>query len=308
MSSKAKGKRDERQRRRALLGMALVAPLVIWLLLTIAYPIFSLIRLSFLDVGIIGTGGDFVGLANYQKVLSSRTFGPSMGRSLVWVLGNGVLQTLLAFIAALVLNLPFRGRVFARTWVILPWIVPTVVAVIVWRWMLGTSGGIVNTILLRLGLIQEQIGFFSTGASAMSSLVALNSWRFFPLLTIIILAGMQGIAQDLYDAAAVDGASAWRRFVHITIPGLKPVLFVMGLVGTLWSVNIFDVIYLVTGGGPSRATMTLPVLIYDMAFLQYRLGRAAAAAVLMALVVTLFTIAFIYFLAPRGEDEDEEWR
>lgn len=303
-----KRKRDKRHRRRALLGVALVAPLVIWLLLTIAYPIFSLIRLSFLDVGIIGTGGDFVGLANYQKVLSSRTFGPSMGRSLVWVLGNGVLQTLLAFVAALVLNLPFRGRALARTWVILPWIVPTVVAVIVWRWMLGTSGGIVNTVMLRLGIVQEQIGFFSTGASAMSSLVVMNSWRFFPLLTIIILAGMQGIAQDLYAAAAVDGASAWQRFLNITLPGLKPVLFVMGLVGTLWSVNIFDVIYLVTGGGPSRATMTMPVLIYDMAFLQYRLGRAAAAAVLMALVVTLFTIVFIYFLVPRGDDQDEAWR
>ena len=303
-----KRKPDQRQRRRALLGIALVAPLIIWLLLTIAYPIFSLIRLSFLDVGIIGTGGDFVGLENYQRVLRSRTFGPSMWRSLVWVLGNGVLQTLLAFIAALVLNLPFRGRALARSWVILPWIVPTVVAVIVWRWMLGTSGGIVNTLLLRLGVIQEQIGFFSTGGSAMASLVALNSWRFFPLLTIIILAGMQGIAQDLYDAAAVDGASAWQRFVNITIPGLKPVLFVMGLVGTLWSVNIFDVIYLVTGGGPSRATLTMPVLIYDMAFLQYRLGRAAAAAVLMALVVSIFTVAFIYFLAPRGDDDDEEWR
>ena len=291
-----------------MLGIALVAPLVIWLLLTIAYPIFSLARLSFLDVGIIGTGGDFVGLSNYQRVLSSRTFGPSMWRSLVWTLGNGALQTALAFVAALALNLPFRGRALARTWVILPWIVPTVVAVIVWRWMLGTSGGIVNTILLRLGIVQEQIGFFSTGGSAMASLVAMNSWRFFPLLTIIILAGMQGIAQDLYDAAAVDGASAWQRFLNITIPGLKPVLFVMGLVGTLWSVNIFDVIYLVTGGGPSRATMTMPVLIYDMAFLQYRMGRAAAAAVLMAVVVSLFTVAWIYFLAPRGVDQDEAWR
>ncbi len=289
------------------MGIFLVAPLVIWLVATIAYPIFSLIRLSFLDVGVIGTGGEFVGLDNYQRVLNSRAFWPSMGRSVVWVLGNGLLQTVLAFVAALVLNLPFRGRALARTWVILPWIVPAVVAVIVWKWMLGTSGGVVNMILLRLGLIQEQVGFFSTGNTAMASLVGINSWRFFPLLTIIILAGMQGIPKDRYDAAGVDGASAWQRFINITIPGLKPVLFVMGLVGTLWSVNIFDVIYLVTGGGPSRATLTMPVLIYDMAFLQYRLGRAAAAAVLMAVAVTIFTVAFIYFLAPGSEEEDEEW-
>lgn len=292
-----------------MLGVALVSPLVLWLLATIAYPIFSLIRLSFLDVGVIGTGGEFVGFENYQRVLNSRAFWPSMGRSVVWVLGNGLLQTVLAFSAALVLNMPFRGRALARTWVILPWIVPTVVAIIVWKWMLGTSGGIVNTILLRLGVIQEQLGFFSTGNSAMASLVGINSWRFFPLLTIIILAGMQGISKDLYDAAGVDGASAWQRFINITIPGLKPVLFVMGLVGTLWSVNIFDVIYLITGGGPSRGTLTMPVLIYDMAFLQYRLGRAAAAAVLMAAAVTLFTIAFIYFLAPReADDDDEGWQ
>ncbi len=308
MARRAKAKRDDRRRRRALLGIVLVAPLVIWLIATIAYPIFSLIRLSFLDVGVIGTGGEFVGLENYQRVLNSRHFWPSMGKSVVWVLGNGLLQTILAFVAALILNLPFRGRALARTWVILPWIVPTVVAIIVWKWMLGTSGGIVNTILLRLGLIQEQVGFFSTGNAAMASLIGINSWRFFPLLTIIILAGMQGISSDLYDAAGVDGASAWQRFVNITIPGLKPVLFVMGLVGTLWSINIFDVIYLVTGGGPSRATLTMPVLIYDMAFLQYRLGRAAAAAVMMALAVTLFTIAFIFFLAPRADEEDETWR
>ena len=291
-----------------MLGVALVSPLALWLLATIAYPIFSLIRLSFLDVGVIGTGGEFVGFENYQRVLNSRTFWPSMGRSVVWVLGNGLLQTVLAFIAALVLNMPFQGRALARTWVILPWIVPTVVAIIVWKWMLGTSGGIVNTILLRLGLIQEQVGFFSTANTAMASLVGINSWRFFPLLTIIILAGMQGISKDLYDAAGVDGASAWQRFVNITIPGLKPVLFVMGLVGTLWSVNIFDVIYLITGGGPSRGTLTMPVLIYDMAFLQYRLGRAAAAAVLMAVAVTIFTIAFIFFLAPRDADDDGDWQ
>lgn len=284
------------------LGILLVAPLMLWLAGTILYPLLSAIRISFLDIGIIGTGGKFVGLDNYVTMLSSERFWAALGRSLVWVVVNAVLQTLAAFITALILKQRFVGRGFARVWVILSWIVPTVVVVIIWRWLLGTSGGIVNYLLVSLGVIPQPVGFFSSGSSAYMTISLINSWRFFPLLAVILLAGMQGIAEDLYEAASVDGASAWQKFRHITLPGLQPVLFVLGLVGTLWSINVFDVIWLLTKGGPSSATTTLPVFIYDMAFNRYRLSRSAAASVLVGLLLLGFALVFIRFMAPQDEE------
>ncbi len=297
--------RSSYRSREALLGYVLVAPLILWLAGTILYPLFSAIRISFLDVGIIGTGGEFVGLENYGRILSSSRFWPALGRSLVWVVSNAVLQTLAAFATALILKQRFRGRRIARVWVILSWIVPTVVVVIIWRWLLGTSGGIVNYALVTLGITQEPIGFFSTGSSAFASIVFINSWRWFPLMAVIILAGMQSIPEEFYEAAAVDGASPLQRFWYITLPGLQPVLFVLGLVGTLWSFNVFDIIWLLTKGGPASATTTVPVFIYDMAFQRYRLSRAAAASVIVGLILLAFALLFIRFFSPPSEGEEQ---
>jgi multiple sugar transport system permease protein len=286
-----------------VIGYLMVAPLMIWLAVTILYPLFSAIVLSFQDVKIIGSGGEFIGFENYTRILSSDKFWQALGRSAVWVIANGLLQTLAAFATALILRQRFAGRSIARIWIILSWIVPTVVVVIIWRWMLGTSGGVVNYALVALGLTPEPIGFFGNGNSAFATVTFINSWRFFPLMAVILLAGMQSIPNELYEAAAVDGASAWERFWNITLPGLQPVLFVFGLVGTLWSVNVFDVIWLLTGGGPSSATSTLPVFIYDTAFKQYNLSRAAAASVIMGIILLVYAALFIRFSAPSSPDD-----
>lgn len=288
----------------ALLGYVLVTPLVLWLAFTILYPLISAIRLSFLDVGIIGTGGEFVGLKNYTRMLEGTAFWPALGRSLVWVIANAVVQTLAAFVTALILKQRFRRRGAARVWVILSWIVPTVVVVIIWRWMLGTSGGIVNYLVMSLGLAPAPVGFFGSPNGAFATVTLINSWRWFPLMAVILLAGMQSIPEELYEAAAVDGASPAQRFLNITFPGLRPVLFVLGLVGTLWSVNVFDVIWLLTKGGPSSGTTTLPVLIYDTAFTSYNLSRAAAASVVVGLFLLVFAALFIRFMAPPPEAEE----
>jgi multiple sugar transport system permease protein len=151
-------------------------------------------------------------------------------------------------------------------------------------------------------LIPQPVGFFSSGPGAFAALVFINSWRWFPLTAVILLAGMQSISEEFYEAAAVDGASAWQRFWKITMPSLQPVLFVLGLVGTLWSVNVFDIIWLLTAGGPSSATTTLPVFIYDTAFKQYNLSRAAAASVLMGSVLLIFAALFMRFLSPKTDE------
>lgn len=288
-------------RRRSLRGYLYVAPLLLWLAGTILYPLLSAIWLSLQNIRIIGTEGTFVGLDNYVAALQSGAFWRALGRSVLWVVGNAAVQTLAAFGAALVLNQRFPGQKMARIWVILSWIVPTVVVVIIWRWLLSSSG-VVNYALTALGIIDAPVGFFGTRNAASASVILINSWRWFPFMTVTLLAGMQSIPRELYEAAAVDGATARQRFTRITFPMLQPVLFVLGLVGTLMSFNVFDVIWLLTGGGPSSATTTLPVLIYDTAFTKYRLSQASAISVLSGLILLVFAVLFIRFMSPKQEE------
>jgi multiple sugar transport system permease protein len=288
-----------------LMGYAFVLPLMLWLALTILYPLGASIALSVQNIKIIGSPGKMVGFDNYDLILHSPRFWAALKRSVIWVLGNAVAQTVLAFLAALVLKQHFFGQRIARIWIILSWIVPTVVVVIIWRWLLSASGGIVNYTLVTLGLVSKPIGFFSTGRTAFESVILINSWRWFPFNAVILLAALQRIPQELYEAASVDGASILQKFRHITLPGLGQVLFVMGLVGTLMSFNVFDVIWLLTAGGPSQATTTLPVLIYDTAFKRYRLSQAAAMSVVTGVILLVFAALFIRFLSPPPEADEE---
>jgi multiple sugar transport system permease protein len=288
-----------------LVGYAFVLPLMLWLALTILYPLAAAVMLSVQNIKIIGSPGKMVGFDNYDLILHSPRFWDALKRSVIWVLGNAVAQTVLAFLAALVLKQRFFGQRIARVWIILSWIVPTVVVVIIWRWLLSASGGIVNYTLVSSGLTSKPIGFFSSGRMAFESVILINAWRWFPFNAVILLAAMQRIPQELYEAASVDGASIIGKFRHITLPGLSQVLFVMGLVGTLLSFNVFDVIWLLTGGGPSQATTTLPVLIYDTAFKRYRLSQAAAMSVITGVILVVFAALFIRFLSPPPEADEE---
>ncbi len=287
-----------------LMGYAFVLPLVLWLAATILYPLLKSIQLSVLNIKFIGTPGEYVGLDNYQRALESPYFRAALKNSAIWVVGNAVVQTVLAFAAALILKQQFVGNRIARIWIILSWVVPTVVVVIIWRWLLSASGGIVNYSLQSLGIIDQPMGFFSTGNTAFISVILINSWRWFPFNAVILLAALQRIPAELYEAASVDGANVLQKFRFITLPSLQPVLFVMGLIGTLLSFNVFDVIWLLTGGGPSRATTTLPVLIYDTAFKKYRLSQAAAMSVLTGIILLIFAALFIRFMSPASDSDE----
>jgi multiple sugar transport system permease protein len=288
-------------RREALFAATLVAPVLLWLGATLLFPLASSAALSLENVRIIGSAGRFVGAANYLSVLSSAAFWLALGRSLVWVAGNAVAQTVMAMASALILEQSFPGVRVARTWIVLTWIVPTIVIVIVWRWLLSTSGGMINPVLVDLGVIRQPVGFFSSSASAMTTLILINSWRWFPFIAVMLLAGLQRIPGELYEAAAIDGASRFARFRRITLPLLQPTLFVLLVIGTLLSFNVFDIVWLLTGGGPADATTTLPILIYRTAFKGYRLSEAAAMSVVATLLLMGLAILAVRTLAPREE-------
>lgn len=273
------------------MGYALIAPLVIWLGATVGYPLFEAVRLSFTDAGIIGTAADYVGTENYREALTGTEFLPALARTAVWGLGNALLQTVLALAAALALNARIRARTTARVLLILPWVLPTVVIAIIWRWLLSGTFGIVNAGLKSLGLIDRSLSFLGDPSLAMATLVFINSWRWFPFLTLVILAGLQRVPENELQAAELDGANALRAFRYVTFGYLRPVLVVVGLLGFLWAVNVFDVIWLLTQGGPAGRTATVPVLIYELGFKRFAMGQASAVAVLFFGVLTIVVIA-----------------
>lgn len=306
-TSTRSGHRTERGRGRTLGFVAeygYVLPLLIWLAVTMGVPLVVAFQMSFFDIGVIGESGSFVGIKNYREVLTSGEFWDAVRRSLTWVVMNALVQTLAAFSAALLLRTRIRGTDLVRTWVIVPWVIPTVVVVVIWRWMLLSSGGIINYLLTVAHLTDQPVAFFGSGTAAFGSLVIINSWRWFPFLTVIILAGLLQIPQEHYEAAAVDGASGRQQLWYITLPGLQPVLFLLGLVGTLLSFNVFDIIWLMTAGGPGTSTETLPVLVYEVAFKRYEISQAAAMSVIMAILLMSFAIVFIKFMAPPIDMEE----
>lgn len=285
-------------------GYLLVGPLVLWLVITIVIPLIYAVYVGFTDAGIIGTEADFIGLENYATMFGDGEFRSAFGKSLIWAVGGAALQAVLAFTTALALNQAFRGRRFARTWIILSWIIPTIVLAILWRWMLNASYGIMNFFVTTLGISDTPIDFLGSPKWALPTVIAINAWRWFPFLALLILAGLQSIPGELYEAAKVDGANATQRFFNITLPQLQPVLYVVGLIGTLWAFNIFDVIWLLTQGGPAGSTQTLPVMIYDRAFNGFAMGEASAISVLLCVFLLIFSVLYIKFV-PAGESDTE---
>lgn len=288
--------------RQGTLAALLIVPALFLLAAVLAWPLLSAILMSFRDVRVVGSDGPFVGFDNYRKVLADPAFWGAAKLSLIWVVANALVQTALALAAALVLHQRFRGVAIARTWIILSWIVPTVVVVMIWRWLFSTSGGVVNPALVGMGLVDRPVGFFATPWTAFATLVFINSWRWFPFITLMMLAGLTRIPADLIEAARVDGAGPWKRFTRITWPLLAPTMTVLLVIGTLLSFNVFDVIWLLTSGGPAGGTRTLPVLIYETAFKGYRISEAATIAVMASVLLMAFAVFATRKLALSGEE------
>lgn len=280
------------------MGIALVSPLVLIMGLIIVYPLLNTAVLSLRNQGVIATPSTFVGFETYRKVLGDGELWKALGRSGFWLVGNLVAQTLLAFMTALLLTRVGRWSKWARTWVLFPWVIPTVAVAVIWQWLTNSNYGIIAKLFGVVGL--DNVHFFADKTWSLPMLIVMNSWHWFPLGAVIIYGALQTIPGEVYEAAAVDGANAWDRFWHITLPLLQPVLFALGLVGTLWSFNIIDSIYLVTRGGPAGASTTAPVYIYDTAFKAFRASEAAAASV--ATIVLLGILAWLYIRLAKPEE------
>lgn len=269
-------------------GLLLVLPATVLILLVIVFPFGYVFGLSFFDEA----AGRYVGAANYRAIFAATDFWPGVRVSLVWTAGNLVLQTLGGLGLALLLHRRFVGRDLVRTLFLVPFVVPTAVVALMWTWILNSTFGVLNYVLLETGLRTMPLNFLGDPATALPTLILINAWRWIPLVALIIFAILQGIPRSEYEAARVEGAGAWASFRFITYPYLGRSLTALGLLGTLLTFNVFDLIWLLTAGGPLNATKSLPVFIYELAFARQDLGGAAAASVVMFFLLVAFTVLY----------------
>lgn len=276
-----------------LLGLAFIAPTILVFCAVIVYPLVSAIYLSLFSIYTPTMEGDWVGLANFQELLAKGEFWRSLANTLLWTLGTLTLQLLFGVLVALMLHQNMVFRSLARSLVLFPYFLSTVVAVLVWRWLFNDLYGIVNHMLMWSGIIDMPVDWLGRMPNAMLSLIFVGAWKYFPFVVIAVLARLQTIPDELYEAATIDGAGSIARFFDVTLPQLKGVLVVIVLLRAIWDFKEFDLIYLLTGGGPVIATQTLPLMVYKEAFALNRMGVASATAVLMMVVMLTFMIIYL---------------
>lgn len=281
-----------------LLGYLLVAPIIACILILIVYPFLFAIGISFTD-RTLGNEGNFVGLANFAYLVRQNSFTAAVGNTVVLVTALQTLKLVFGLGIATLLNQPVRFRQFWRGLILLPWAMPAFVAFITWKLLFAPQGGAFNYILINSGLVNTHVDFLSTKELAMPSVIAASFWRGFPFWVISFLAAMQSVPKELYESAALDGANGWQRFRNVTIPGIRHVILVVILVSTIWTTNSFEAIWLMTGGGPSNATMTFPMLAY-YGLQSTRIGEAAAVSV--SLLPVFAVLALIIAVQLQKED------
>jgi len=279
-----------------VLGWLLVAPALIVVLGMVGYPFLEAIRISFTD-RMIGRGpGRWVGLANYEYILGWPDFSEMVVRTVAFAIIAVILKTVVGLILATALNQGFRGRNFLRGVFMLPWILPTYIIVLVWRWIFDGQTGLLNQILVSWGVLGENYPFLARPGSAIVALLFVLTWKGYPFYALTFLAGMQTISSELYDAAKVDGAGRLGRFMYITLPGLRQVMGVVILLSTIWTMNSLEIPLLLTGGGPSNATEVFPLLTYHLAMQNFRLGEGAALPIMMLPLIALLVVAVASYM------------
>jgi multiple sugar transport system permease protein len=275
-------------------GLMLVLPAVALFALIILYPLITSMGMAFYDKSLVFPEETYVGLKNIQRILSRDAL-PLLSRTLVFTFGATLLPLVIGFALALLLNVPMKIRGFLRGAFLLPWLIPSVVVSFLWMWLFDGNYGILNGILRQAGLISANINFLGDTNFAMIAVIIAKAWNTFPWIGVLLLAALQTIPAELYEAAALDGASVFQRFRHITVPQVRGVLGVAFLLSFIWNFQHFETIYVMTNGGPAKATTTFAVAVYDMAFKAYDLGKAGAIGLVWMALLSVIVVVYLRF-------------
>jgi len=284
-------------------GLLFIAPFVVTAVVFMVYPIAEAIRMAFFSYNPLRPDlVSFVGLSNFEFIFSDPLFWSSFTQGTIWTLLSILFQTVFGVGIALLLHRTLFGMAFFRGLLLFPYIVPTVVIALIWRWIFNPEIGVINYSLLSVGLIKEPIYWLSTPTMAMASTIMLNVWKYTPFVVICVLARLQAVPLELYDAAKVDGAGVVRRFIDVTLPQLKEVLIVVIVFRTIWTFNKFEEIYLLTKGGPGTSTFNLAVYSFEQSMASLRLGVGAATGVVMMIMLMIGSVVYLR-VAGFGNEE-----
>jgi multiple sugar transport system permease protein len=288
-------KRVPVDRRSALVTIQFVIPAAVLIVFFIILPIGKTVVMAFQNWYLASGSSEhpFVGFKNFADALSTTNFGQMVLVTLLYTLLSVVGKMYAGLGVALVLNQDFKGRSLVRGLMLIPWAMPAVVACTVFMISLDPTYGIMNEMLVQVGLLSSPLDFFSNKTLALATVIVIGIWKNFPFVTLMLLAALQGISKDYYDAAAIDGAGTWRKFKSITLPSIRPIWNTLLVLETLWTVKEFELVYLITKGGPDNGTAIIGVDIYLNAFRFYKLGTASAEG--LFLLVFCLAFSLVYF-------------
>ncbi len=281
----------------ALGRYSFVLPALVFLAVFMFYPLVYTFNLSLFDVNagnFLSGGAPFVGIENYVEFIASRAFLPSLGITLVFTVGSLVFQHAIGFLFALFFNRGFPLSGFLRALMLVVWVLPAVVSASLWRWIYSGSYGLLNAILGIFG-VETNEAWLVNPSTALAAVIVANIWVGIPFHMMLIYAGLQGVPLSLYEAASIDGATAWQRFWRITWPLMRPVVLITLLLGFVHTFKVFDIIYVMTAGGPAQATNVLSISVYTLSFEYFRLGDGAAAANVLLIIPLLLSVIYLWF-------------
>ena len=279
-----------RSERTTLIAWAFLAPALLYVLAIVAWPLVQTVILSFTDASLRKTT-DWVGSANYEKIFNA-TFATVIVRTFIWTFFSVALKMIIGTCGAVLLNAAVPGRHLFRILIMPPWIVPMAIGIFMWGWMYNGQFGMISGLLQRFGLVDGPVAFLAYGRSAFWATIVTDVWIGVPMVTIYFLAAMQAIPKDLYEAAWTDGASRWTRFRRITLPLMSPAIITMSMLSLIATFNSFDIIWILTQGGPSGQTTTMIIDTYQVAIGSKKYGEGAARAVVICIFLSLFCLAY----------------
>ncbi len=274
-------------------------PSALFLLAFLVYPILYNILLSFKDINIgnlIQGEQPFVGIENYITVLKDPLFGKALVNSLIFTVATIIFSTSIGFALALLFNKSFPGHKWMRSILLIAWMTPIIIIGTVFSWMLSGENGIINEFLLQSGFISQPVYWLTNPNSALISIIIANIWISIPFSMVILLSGLQGLPSGIYEAAKIDGANKIKQFYYITLPLMKPTILVLLMLGVIFTFKVFDLIYIMTGGGPADSTQVIPFLAYQLSFSMYRFGEGAALSNISFFLIGMIAILYLYLI------------
>jgi multiple sugar transport system permease protein len=278
-------------------GLLFALPALVAIAVLVVYPIVYTVWLSVTDAA-----GAFVGLENFRAIALSTVTSTAAINTLYFVGASLVGQVVLGTAAGILLNRRFGARGLVRALTLIPWVVPSIVAATTWFWMLHSEFGIGNAVLTATGLVAQPIGWLTNGSTVMPAMIAINIWKLFPFVAVMVLAGLQAVPEELYESARVDGASFWDEVRYIMLPQLRPILVTVVLLLTIWGLNAVTVIYAITRGGPANRTLITPIQILRQAFEALEVNQAAALSAMYFAVSLIVVAIYVRFVATRDEE------